>query len=83
MWGMFANARAMRSAVSDFKNSEFIHFVFKIRIEPHQIAYSDCSGTFSLDVRLEPYVGRQAERAIWHGAGVRAHFQWGGNSAAV
>ena len=58
----------MRSAVSDFKNSEFIRFVFKIRLEPHQIAYSDCSGTFSLDVRLEAYVIRKAKRAIWHGA---------------
>lgn len=44
---------AMRSVVLDFKNSEFIHKFLKIQVKPHQIAYSYCSCTFSLEVRLK------------------------------
>ena len=47
----------MRSAILDFKNSEFIHTILKIQDKSHQIAYSNSSGTFSLEVRLKAKKG--------------------------
>ena len=52
------NGRAMRSKVLDFKNSEFIHILFKIQFKPDQIAYRLGWSSFSLDVRLKPLLNR-------------------------
>ena len=46
----------MRSVVLDFKDRIY-SLRFKIQFKPHKIAYRDCSGTFSLDVRLMPNYG--------------------------
>jgi len=51
---------AMRSAVLDFKSSEFIHYFLQRQGKAHQIAYRDCSGRFSLDVRLNRMLSARA-----------------------